>query len=76
MIALRLGYYQLKTWTGDIPKTTVRTRYGHYEFLVMSFELTIAPTAFMSLINGIYNSFLDSFVIVLIYDILVYSKNK
>ncbi|WMV29708.1 hypothetical protein MTR67_023093 [Solanum verrucosum] len=67
---------KLKVRLGDVPKMTFRTRYGYYEFLVMSFGLTNVPATFMSLMNGVFKPFLDSFVIVFIDDILVYSKSK
>ena len=60
----------------DIPKTEFQTRYGQYEFLVMSFGLTNSVAAFMDLMNRVFRSYLDSFVIAFIDDILVYLKNE
>ncbi|WMV25987.1 hypothetical protein MTR67_019372 [Solanum verrucosum] len=75
-IDLRSGYHQLKIRPEDVPKPVFKTRYGHYEFLVMSLGLTNSLATFMSLMNGVFKQFLDSFVIVFIDDILVYSKSK
>nr|GEW17493.1 putative reverse transcriptase domain-containing protein [Tanacetum cinerariifolium] len=75
-ITVKNRYHQLRVCEEDIPKTAFWTRYGHYEFQVMPFGLTNASAVFMDLMNWVCKPYLDNFVIVVIDDILIYSKNK
>ncbi|CAA0810106.1 Uncharacterized mitochondrial protein AtMg00860, partial [Striga hermonthica] len=75
-IDLHSGYHQLKIKKTDAAKTAFRTRYGHYEFLVMLFGVSNAPAVFMDLMNRVFQPYLDQFVIVFIDDILVFSKSE
>jgi hypothetical protein len=75
-VDLHSGYHQIKIHPEDVPKTVFSTRYGLYEYLVMSFGLTNAPAHFMYLMNSIFIPELDKFIVVFIDDILIYSKSE
>jgi hypothetical protein len=75
-IDLQYGYHQLKIRESDIPKTVFITRYGLYDYTVMSFGLTNAPAYFIYLMNKVFMEHLYKFMVVIIGDILVYSKNE
>jgi hypothetical protein len=74
-IDLRSGYHQIKIRVEDIPKTAFTTRYGLFEYLVMSFELMNVPAHFMYLMNSVFMPELDKFVVVFIDNILIYSRS-
>ena len=75
-IDLHRGYHKLRVREADIPKTMLRTRYGHFKFIVMPFRLTNALAAFMYLMHRVFQPYLDRFVVVFIDDILIYSKSE
>ena len=75
-IDLRLGYHQILVKADDVQMTAFRSRYGHYEYVVMPFGVTNAPAVFMDYMNRIFISFLDKFVVVFIDFILIYSRTQ
>jgi hypothetical protein len=75
-IDLKLGYHKVRIKEEYISKTSFRTRYGHYEFTVVPFGLSNAPTVFMCLMNSVFQEYLDKFVIAFLDDIIIYSKSE
>jgi hypothetical protein len=73
---LNSGYHQLRIREEDIEKTTFRTRYGHYEYIVIPFGLTYSPATFMEAMNQMLHNYLDDFVVVFLDNILIYSKSE
>jgi hypothetical protein len=73
-IDLRSRYHQLRIKEDEFPKITFKMRFGHYDFTVLPFGLTNTPGVFMSLMNGVFREYLDKFIQVFIYNILIYSQ--
>ena len=74
-IDLRSGYHQILVKLEDLHKTAFKSRYEHYEYVVMSFGVTNALAIFMDYTNKIFRPYLDQFVVVFIDDILIYSES-
>ena len=75
-IDLRSSYHHVRIKEEDIHRTTFRTRYGHYDFVVVPFGLVNAPATFMCLMNSVFSKYLDKFFLVFVDDILIYFKNE
>jgi hypothetical protein len=73
-IDLKSGYHRMRIKEEYINNTSFRMRYVHYDFTVVPFRLSNAPTSFMCLMNGIFKDYLDTFFILFLDDILIYSK--
>lgn len=74
-VNLQIVYHQIRIKDQDVCKTMFRTRYGHYEFVVLPFRVTNSHATFMSLMNGIFHRYMDKFSLFFIDNILIYSRN-
>ena len=75
-IGLRFGYHQILIKAENVQKTSFRSRYGHYEYVVMLFRVTNAPALFMDYMNRIFRLFLDKFVVVFITYLFIQGLRK
>ena len=73
---LAQGYHQIRIYEEDAPKTVLQTPFGHYQFKVLSFGLTNAPTTFQGVMNRVFHKFIGKFFLVYLDDILFFSKNE
>lgn len=75
-IDLKNGFNLIRIKPGDEWKTAFRTRYGHFEYLVMPFGLANAPASFQAMMNEVLRGLIDQGVVVYVDDILIYSKTE
>lgn len=73
---LKTGFHQISIAVNDIEKTAFKTKYGHFEFLVMPMGLRNAPATFQALMNSIFRDCIDDFVVIYLDDILVFSDTR
>jgi Reverse transcriptase (RNA-dependent DNA polymerase) len=73
---LQKGCHQFRVAEQNVYKTAFKTRYGLYKFVVLPFGLGHAPATFMHVMNAVFRPHLDTFVIVYLIDVLVYSRTE
>lgn len=73
---LKSGFHQIRISSSDIEKTAFKTKYGHFEYLVMPMGLRNAPATFQALMNSIFRDCIDDFLVIYLDDILIFSNNR